>query len=160
PTCNAALSLTAAGDFNSWVCPAGHGFGATVTEAYNKVSDAEVHEIWDLARSAQPGASKCPMCEVPMRAIDLPLPEGAAAKSEQLEVCRNDELIWFDAGEMDPLPAHVAAAPVSAEEQAKIDQAVQAVSSQYVEDVRDDLGHHLGDGMASLYAERPHHRLT
>jgi hypothetical protein len=39
-----------------------------------------------------------------------------------LDVCREDQFIWFDAGELDEFPEHHDAAPLSADELGKIEQ--------------------------------------
>ncbi len=36
PTCNASLQLTPHGSFDSWICPAGHGLAATLSELYEE----------------------------------------------------------------------------------------------------------------------------
>jgi len=59
-----------------------------------------------------------------------------------LDVCRNDELIWFDPGELDELPQDLENPKPSADEQAKIDQIVttfgESVDAAY--DERHDAG--------------------
>ena len=46
----------------------------------------------------------------------------AACESVTLDVCVADEVLWFDAGEIDELPADVAEPAPSAEEQAELAQ--------------------------------------
>ena len=62
---------------------------------------------------------------------------GPGSPEETLDVCREDEFIWFDPGELDEFPHHTAAAPRSAEEQRKIDQ------------IRATFDHDLDDAIAA-----------
>lgn len=47
---------------------------------------------------------------------------GAGSPTETLDVCREDEFIWFDQGELEEFPQHAQAAPPSPDEQQKIDR--------------------------------------
>ena len=52
PTCRAQLSLQTDDQFDAWVCPNGHGLAFTLSEAYERLRDDEVHAIWQRARAA------------------------------------------------------------------------------------------------------------
>jgi Zn-finger nucleic acid-binding protein len=78
------------------VCPRGHGLAFTLSEAYARLADADIHEIWAGARTAPRGTHGCPMCEATM--VTVPC-EGVS-----LDVCVTDEVLWFDAGELEALP--------------------------------------------------------
>jgi Zn-finger nucleic acid-binding protein len=120
PQCGAELRLAASGRLDAWSCPAGHGVGLTVSEAYERLQDDEVHAIWQATRDAEAGSRTCPMCSQPMVAVTLAV-GGPGSPEETLDVCREDELIWFDAGELDEFPPH-SDTPLSADEQRKIEQ--------------------------------------
>lgn len=45
---------------------------------------------------------------------------GAGSPTETLDVCREDEFIWFDPGELDEFPQHAPPAEPSADEQRRI----------------------------------------
>jgi len=121
PQCGAELKLGASGKLDAWSCPSGHGIGFTVSEAYERLEDDEIHAIWNAAEQAAPGSHACPMCSLPMVSVTVAV-GGPGSAQETLDVCREDEFIWFDPGELDEFPQHTAAPAPSAEEQRKIDQ--------------------------------------
>jgi len=115
PTCREELTLQADDTFDAWVCPSGHGLAFTLSEAYERLREDEIHEIWQRARSADVATSTrgCPMCGATMVAVPC--------ESITLDVCVIDEVLWFDAGELDRLPPDVPAAAPSAEEAAQLE---------------------------------------
>jgi Zn-finger nucleic acid-binding protein len=129
PTCRADLSLQADHELDAWVCPEGHGLAFTLTEGYERLQEDELHEIWQRARSAPRGRRACPMCNATMvtvavapdgdeEANDAEAPAGPGAVG--LDVCLVDELLWFDAGELDEFPEDLPDPEPSAEEQAEL----------------------------------------
>ena len=134
PICRADLVLTAEGEFNSWICPAGHGRAATLSELYERAQEDEIRQLWAIAREACkvgiPGGRACPMCGGPTVAIDVPTdadeaPEGAPGDGPStgtvtVDVCPVDELIWFDQGEVEAFPADLPDAEPTAEEDAAL----------------------------------------
>jgi hypothetical protein len=40
------LRLEHDGALNAWVCPNDHGLGFTVSEAYERIGEDEIHAIW------------------------------------------------------------------------------------------------------------------
>jgi Zn-finger nucleic acid-binding protein len=42
-----------------------------------------------------------------------------------IDVCVRDEVFWFDAGELETVPAHVDASPPTATEAAQLDEVVE-----------------------------------
>lgn len=114
PTCRADLDLRHDGEFDAWVCPDGHGLACTLSEAYERLRDDEIHAIWHAANADAPAKSTrgCPMCAKTMVAV----PCGSVT----LDVCVVDEVLWLDAGELEQLPPDVPATPPSAEEQAEL----------------------------------------
>jgi Zn-finger nucleic acid-binding protein len=121
PKCGAELRLGASGKLDAWSCPAGHGIGFTLSEAYERLEDDEIHTIWHASETAAPGTHLCPMCSQSMVCVTVAVGRPGSAQ-ETLDVCREDEFIWFDPGELDEFPEHAAAAPPSADEFAKIEQ--------------------------------------
>jgi Zn-finger nucleic acid-binding protein len=121
PKCHAELTLGPSGRLHVWSCPAGHGVGFTVSEAYQRLEGDEVHTIWQASEHAAAGAYACPMCARPMVSVTVAV-GGEASPTETLDVCREDEFIWFDPGELDEFPQGAPAAEPSAEEQQKIDE--------------------------------------
>ena len=132
PNCRGPLTLTPHGSFDSWVCPQGHGLAATLSELYEVAQEDEIHRLWDLARTApKPDEGRpCPMCERPMVSITVPTdadeaPEGAPgdgadAGEAPVDVCTNDEVIWFDVSELDELPADLPDPEPTAEQEAAL----------------------------------------
>jgi len=149
PTCSSALALTSQGGFNPWVCPNGHGLAATLAEDYEKAQEDELHQLWKLAKTAPVGTRACPMCERPMVVVDLgwdsdEVPEGEAGDGpdeghEALDVCLADEVVWFDAGELEALPADLPDPEPTPEEQAKIQQVADTFVSAYATSVEQDM---------------------
>ena len=121
PQCGVELRLGPSGKLNAWSCPAGHGVGFTLSEAYERLEDDEIHAIWKASETAAPGRHACPMCSQPMASVTVGVGDPGSAQ-ETLDVCREDQFIWFDAGELDEFPQHHDASPLSADELAKIQQ--------------------------------------
>jgi Zn-finger nucleic acid-binding protein len=140
PTCGSELTRTVTGDLATWVCPNGHGAGLTVTQEYKHVQDDEIHRAWEAAKTAPPGPRKCPICARAMAVVNLDYtsderPEVSADNklgTEALDVCTEDELIWFDPGEFEALPADLPKPEPSADELAKIASIRQAFGDQIV----------------------------
>ena len=123
PTCRADLELRADGELDAWHCPEGHGLAFTLSEAYARLADHDIHEIWSGARSAPKGTRGCPMCRATMVAVPC--------EAITLDVCVTDEVLWFDRGELDVMPPDVAEPAPSPEEQAEL----AAVTKQFGDDL-------------------------
>ncbi len=136
PQCGAELKLGASGKLDAWSCPAGHGLGFTLSEAYERLASDEIQKIWHASEQAAPGKHACPMCSRPMVSVTVPVGGDGSAK-ESLDVCRDDEFIWFDPGELDEFPQGVPAPAPTADEQQKIDQ------------IRQTFDHDLDDAAAA-----------
>jgi Zn-finger nucleic acid-binding protein len=121
PQCGAELKLGTSGQLDAWSCPVGHGLGFTLSEAYERLEDDEIAKIWHASEQAAPGKYACPMCSRPMVNVTVNV-GGDGSPQESLDVCRDDEFIWFDPGELDELPQGAPAAQPSADELQKIDQ--------------------------------------
>lgn len=134
PICKASLQLTPDGEFNSWVCPAGHGRAATLSELYERMQEDEIHRLWSLAKASwvasEPVTGRaCPMCDRLMVTITVPTDvdevdegqpgDGADTGLETVDACVVDEVIWFEEGEIDEFPADLPdAQPTAAEDAA------------------------------------------
>ena len=163
PTCSAELTHTVTGDLATWVCPNGHGAGLTVTEAYHHLQDDEIHRAWDAAKSAPAGPRACPICGRAMAVVTLDYTSDEAPDvtttdklgTETIDVCTEDELIWFDPGEYEALPADVANPEPSAEELAHIAAIREAFGGELV-----DAAHHRDDATLTghLYRHLSRHR--
>jgi Zn-finger nucleic acid-binding protein len=127
PECRQQLALKSAGDLDFWACPAGHGLGFTMSEAYGRLQDDEIAALWAGSEQAPVGTRPCPFCTAPMVsvtiAVDADESSAAApgAKSVTLDVCRDDEVFWFDAGELDEFPADLPNADLTPEEQKNLE---------------------------------------
>ena len=146
PQCGAELRLGAAGKLDAWSCPAGHGVGFTVSEAYERLEDDEIHAIWRASEHGTPGSRACPMCSRPMVTVTVPV-GGPGSPQETLDVCREDELIWFDPGELDEFPQHVDH-PLSADEQRKIER----IRATFDHDLDEAQAHEERDGVMNRFA--------
>jgi hypothetical protein len=138
PQCGAELTLGASGKLHAWSCPAGHGIGFTVSAAYDRLEDDEVHTIWRASETAVSGSHRCPFCSQPMVSVTVRVGD-TGSPEEKLDVCREDEFIWFDPGELDEFPQHRAAAPPSADELAKIEQIRQTFDHDLDEAIAAEL---------------------
>ena len=126
PRCGAELELGSNGQLDFWSCPAGHGLGLTVSEAYERLQNDEIAKIWHDSDGAPAGEHACPMCGLPMVNVTVGVDAKSNGKRVALDVCREDELFWFDAGELDAFPQHVPDPGPSPEEQKKIDLVLSA----------------------------------
>ncbi len=134
PQCGADLVLGASGKLDAWSCPAGHGLGFTISEAYERLEGDEVHRIWQASEHAGPGKYACPMCSRPMDNVCVGVGSDGSPQ-ESLDVCRDDEFIWFDPGELDEFPQGAPAAAPSADELKEIDQ-IRATFDHNLDDAR------------------------
>ena len=66
PICNAPLEARKEGEVDFWSCPAGHGLGFTMSEAYGRVQEDEIARLWQASVSAPQGTSPCAWCGTPM----------------------------------------------------------------------------------------------
>jgi hypothetical protein len=140
PVCRTDLQLTNHGSFDSWVCPAGHGLAATLSELYERAQEDEIHTLWQLSKTAPAGDRACPMCERPMVKVTAPTDadeidqgqpgDGPDTGEVPVDVCRADEVIWFDATELDSLPADLPDAQPTAEQEAALAQIAHTFGDQ------------------------------
>lgn len=141
PVCRASLQLTHHGSFDSWVCPAGHGLAATLSELYGRAQQDEIHQLWQLAGQAPVGERRCPMCERAMATVTAPFDadeldegtpgDGPATGEVPVDVCVADEVIWFDTAELDALPADLPDPQPTAEQEAALAAAIDNFGDDY-----------------------------
>ncbi len=165
PQCREELELVANGRLDFWACPRHHGLGFTLSEAYERLEDDEISKIWHGSETAAPGSRTCPMCDRPMLAVTIGVDDDEAAEGEpgdhtdslqvSLDVCREDELIWFDPGELDQLPLDRANPKPSAQEQRSIDLIVKAYDHDLVEALEAESSRGVADRLADRIAR--HH---
>jgi hypothetical protein len=155
PTCQSPLALGANGLTGFWSCPNGHGAACTVTAAYGHVQDDEIRAIWQASAQAQPGSHACPMCGHPMVevSVDAAAAAGAQAAKVAVDVCRDDELFWLDAGEVDQLPKAAPAAAPSAEEEQNFAAIRKSFDDAVDEGIREQH-HGLWDRWTDRIADR------
>jgi Zn-finger nucleic acid-binding protein len=152
PTCNAELKLTNHDTFDSWVCPAGHGLAATLSELYERAQEDEIHRLWALARAATgsgPAAGRaCPMCQRAMVSITVPTDSDEAEEGQPgdtadgaevpVEVCVVDEVVWFEAGELEQLPRDLPDPQPTAEQEAALADIRRQFGEQIAAALADD----------------------
>ena len=127
PRCGAELKLGASGRLDAWTCPAGHGVGLTLSEAYEQAQEDELSRLWEAAKTASAGKHACSMCDRPMANVTIDVdpdesPNAAGSLQVTLDVCRDDQFIWFDPGELDQLPEDLPDPQPSAAEVVEIDR--------------------------------------
>ncbi len=125
PNCGSTLQLEHDGELDAWACPQHHGLGFTVSEAYKRMDEGEIHTIWQQARTASAGSRTCPICTTTMVSVTV-APTAAATTDPlptlSLDVCLVDEFIWFDAGELHEIPVDTNEPAPDPEEDAQIAQ--------------------------------------
>ena len=126
PQCSAELTLGSTDRLDFWSCPAGHGLGFTLSEAYERLQNDEIAKIWHDSQNAPAGKYACPMCGVTMANLTVGVDAKSDSTQVSIDVCREDELFWFDAGELDAFPQHVPDPGPTPEEQKKIDLVMSA----------------------------------
>ena len=151
PNCGSALHLEHDGALDAWACPQHHGLGFTLSEAYSRMDEAEIHTIWQQARAGDAGTLACPICSARMVAVSV-APTSEAATTIALDVCLADEFIWFDAGELDEVPVDTNAPAPDPAEDAQLEEITEqfgdSLSAEWSErdseTMRDHLIHRLG----------------
>lgn len=126
PQCGSELVLGASGRLDAWTCPQGHGVGLTLSEAHERAQEDELSQLWERAKSAELGTHNCPMCDRGMASVTIAVDadeeagDSAGALHVTLDVCRDDQFIWFDPGELDELPEDLPDPQPSAAEVAQL----------------------------------------
>jgi hypothetical protein len=137
------LRLGASGRLDAWTCPAGHGVGLTLSEAYEQAQEDELSRLWEAAKTASAGRHACPMCDRPLAHVTIAIdgdeaPESHGALDVTLDVCRDDQFMWFDPGELDQLPEDLPDPQPSAAEVAQVDRITTMYERELAEAYEDD----------------------
>ncbi len=148
PRCGAELKLGASGRLDAWACLAGHGVGLTLSEVHERAQEDELSRLWEAAQTAASGGHACPMCDRAMvtvtigvdsdELVDRRVEDTPEASRVSLEVCRDDQFIWFDPGELDELPEDLPDAQPSAAEVVQIDRITTAYERELDAAYEDD----------------------
>jgi len=92
-------------DFAGWACPEGHGIAATIPVVRTQVDGDTIAELWDRSDEVVPSGRTCPFCRQLMVPVEATIADAPApATPVRLDLCRLDQLIWFDPGELEALP--------------------------------------------------------
>ncbi len=146
PSCGTALVLTHTGAVDTWVCPTGHGLAMTLSEAYGRIQDDEISQLWQKARAASPtgSARPSPTTGRPMVSVQVTfdgdeVPEGKTGDGSDdgsvwLDVDVDDEVIWFDAAELDRFPQDLPNPQPSQTELDEVEQIRRDFGQSIVED--------------------------
>lgn len=137
PSCHAELVLGGNGPGGFWVCPNSHGMACTMTAAYGRVSDEEIRAIWHGSEHGWPSSRACPMCARPMVTVDVSADSDAPEKVT-VDVCREDEVFWLDAGELDELPRNAPESGPSEQEQRNLELVRREFDEGLDEALRED----------------------
>jgi Zn-finger nucleic acid-binding protein len=150
--------LGANGQEAFWSCPNGHGVACTVTAAYGRVQEDEIARIWHGSEQADTGSRACPMCGKPMVEVTAGVDADEAKEGDpgdqadtatvKVDVCREDEVFWLDAGELDQLPQDSPDAPPSEQELRNI----EAVRQTFIAGVDEGLREQQSSGALSRLA--------
>jgi Zn-finger nucleic acid-binding protein len=147
PQCRAELKLGASGRLDAWACPNGHGVGFMLSELHERAQEDELARLWEGAKTAAAGRHACPMCDRAMVTVTIGLdPDESSdgpgdetdAGQVTLEVCRDDQFIWFDPGELDELPEDLPEPKPSSAEVAQIDRITTAYERELAAAYEDD----------------------
>jgi Zn-finger nucleic acid-binding protein len=148
PQCSAGLKLGASGRLDAWACPDGHGVGFTLSELHERAQEDELARLWESAATASAGKHACPMCDRAMvtvtigvdadELVERRVEDTADSARVTLEVCRDDQFIWFDPGELDELPEDLPEPKPSAAEVAEIDRITTAYEREVAAAFEDD----------------------
>jgi Zn-finger nucleic acid-binding protein len=164
PSCHAPLVLGANGQAAFWSCPNGHGVACTVTAAYGRVQEDEIARIWHGSEQAAAGSRACPMCGKPMVEVAAGVDadqvkegdpgDGADTATVSVDVCREDEVFWLDAGELDQLPQDTPDAQPSEQELRNIEAVRQTFIAGVDEGLRAQQSTGVLNHLANLVAGR------
>ena len=157
PICKAGLAYQRTGEFDSWACPNGHGLGFTLSEAYGRLEDDEVHALWAAAKVAAVGDRNSPISGEAMVVVAITV-DGAPNASATVDVDVANEFLWFDAGEFDKFPA-VVLPPVTATETPRESAEIARITKEFgdaIDKIDDEHDHaRATDGLVRHLPEHP-----
>ncbi len=103
PRCSVTLEKVRYGNIIGFHCPHCHGIAVTISGLRTLgVDPGNVFNIWTSANAGKLGCElSCPECDNPMRITKINDGESIF----YIDVCIKCQLIWFDFGELDKIPA-------------------------------------------------------
>jgi Zn-finger nucleic acid-binding protein len=154
------------------MCPENHGVALTLAEGYESAQEDEMRLLWQLAMGRRPDVGHprpsdrgCPGCSMRMVTVDLPydddeVDEGNEGDGENLgeievEVCTMCQFVWFDAGELEELPADLPDPELSADQQAQLDRIISDFGNQMASTFAERDGRDPAERFARRVAGRP-----
>lgn len=115
PICGIELQLGSSGPLDYWSCTAGHGLAMTLSESYERLQEDEIALLWQRARAGEAGPLSSPFDGRPMARVTVDADadevpdgqrgDGPSSGSVAVDVDVANQFVWFDAGELDELPA-------------------------------------------------------
>ena len=107
PGCRTVLDKTAEGEFDSWVCPKGHGVAASLTELWGYAQDDEIRTLWQAVKSAPKNDLMSPALGSPMVSVTITIDSdevhgnvGPDARTLTFDVADQEQMVWFDPDEL------------------------------------------------------------
>lgn len=83
-------------------CSQCNGQAAALAVLRHVGAKESVQQLWSLAKEAAiKGMNKCPVCEVRMKEVALPI---GGSSPLLLDVCTTCQFVWLDSGEMEKFP--------------------------------------------------------
>ena len=164
PICGIELQLGSSGTLDHWSCTAGHGLAITLSEAYERIQEDEIAQLWQQARMADAGPLPSPFDGRPMARVVVSVdpdevPEGQPGDgpdtgSVTIDVDVENQFIWLDAGELDEFPVDLEDAPADPDDLAKEAEIVARFGAEIEAEAEDRQGQELSE---RLYRRVAHH---
>lgn len=132
PVCHAELNRTAVpGGGLVWICPTCKGRAVNLSVLRRAVNQQHFNRLWQTTwEGAVHTDRKCPSCEKPMVEVPLMPPPDSLV----LDACRSCQFVWFDAAELEKIPAAVPPPPTPEDEFRKLPLAArEAIALQKVQ---------------------------
>ena len=128
PECRTPLRRVSDGELDTWQCPHGHGVGLTLNEFHEAFQDDEVDAIWNASADAPASKLKSPLLGKPMVAVTVLVDddeivgnEGPGARFVTLDVCRDEQFLWFEVVDFENMPADLPNPGPTAEDLARME---------------------------------------
>jgi Zn-finger nucleic acid-binding protein len=104
PSCHVALRANRDPHGAIWVCPDCAGSAANLAILRKRLKEGMANDFWRQAPAqGAVSARPCPACGESMQGFQTPL-DGHPV---HLDLCRQCQFVWFDAGELEALPKAV-----------------------------------------------------
>ncbi len=102
PACHAVLNRAIAADGILWMCPACNGRAVNVALLRRRINREHFNRIWQTIWEGDVRTDrKCPACEKPMIEVPVRPPPDPLV----LDACKACQFVWFDASELEKIPA-------------------------------------------------------